>query len=112
MWKEDNTEYDKFIYLKKELNNNITKISMNLSNIYLSKIFVGSFGHRVPFNNYYIYFGPEGTNLDELDPKNTREFPGLPYGFLLGKLGEDGVIFPISNEYDYETNQILKVLSF
>lgn len=112
MWKNDNTEYDKFIYLKGELNQNNTKININLNNIYFSKIFIGSFGHKVPFNNYYVYFGPEGTNVDELDPKNKREYPGLPYGFLLGKLGTNGTVFPISTEYSYETKRILKVLSF
>ena len=113
MWQDDNnTDYDKFIYFKRELNQNNTKIVINLNNIYLSKIFVGSFGHKVPFNNYYIFFGPEGINLDELDPKNIREYPGLPYGFLLGRLGDNGTVFPISNEYSYKTKKIIKVLSF
>jgi hypothetical protein len=112
MWKDDNTEYDKFIYLKREINQHNTKISVNLNGTYLTKVFIGSFGHKIPFNNYYIYFGPEGSNLDELDPRNKREYPGLPYGFLLGKLGEDGTVFPISNQFNYETKQILKVLSF
>ena len=112
MWKDDNTEYDKFIYLKREINQNNTKINTNLNGSYLTKVFIGSFGHKMPFNNYYLYFGPEGANLDELDPKNTREYPGLPYGFLLGKLGEEGTVFPISNEFVYDTKRILKVLSF
>ncbi len=112
-WKDDNSKYDKFIYSKKILNSFNTQFIANLKGVYLSKVFIGSFGHKVPYNNYYIYFGPEGTNLDELDPNNNREYPGLPYGYLLGRLGNDGKVFPISNNFKYETNKkIIKVLSF
>ncbi len=111
-WKDDNSEYDKFICFEKLLNESDSKVLINLDNIYLSKIFIGSFGHKFPFNNYYIYFGPEGTSLDELDPKNERDFPALPYGYLLGRLGKDGKIFPISNNFNFENKQNIKVLSF
>jgi len=111
-WKDDNSEYDKFICFVKLLNEIDTKVFINLDNIYLSKIFIGSFGHKFPFNNYYIYFGPEGTNLDELDPKNERDFPALPYGYLLGRLGNDGKVFPISNNFNFENKYNLKILSF
>ena len=69
--------------------------------IYLAKIFIGSMGHRVIPNNYYVYFGPEGLDSPELDPKNNRDFPTLPYGFLIGKLGKNGKPFPIGNRYSY-----------
>lgn len=111
-WKDDDSEYDKFISFEKLLNEVDSEVLINLDNIYLSKIFIGSFGHKFPFNNYYIYFGPEGTNLTELDPKNERDFPALPYGSLLGRLGKDGEVFPISNYYNFENKFNLKILSF
>ena len=44
---------------------------------------------------------PDGTNIEELDPKNQREFTSLPYGYLLGRLGEEGKPFPIGLNYTY-----------
>ena len=95
-----------------ELNKNTISTNFNYPNIYLSKIFIGSFGHRPLNNNYFIFFGPEGANIDELDPKNEKEFPSLPYGYLMGRLGDIGEPFPIGNKFNYNYNNKIEILSF
>lgn len=101
-----NDQEDEFNYFERILNKENQMISTKLNGEYLVKIFIGSIGHRVNPNNYFIYFGPEGTNIEELDPKNQREINSLPYGYLIGKLSSSEKIFPIGKEfyYSYDSN--------
>ncbi len=100
-WGYGKDNKDEFNYFEKILNNNNRSISTIFENVYLSKIFVGSFGHRVIPNKYFVYFGPEGSDAEELDPNNQRDLTSLPYGYLLGKLDDEGLIFPIGSKYSY-----------
>ncbi len=109
IWGINEDKKDEFIFFEKTLNNENNSIDTNFNNKYLAKIFIGSFGHRVNLNEYYVYFGPEGTDTEELDPKNNRDYTGLPYGYLLGKLGKDGNVFPIGSTYSYIHNNSLKI---
>lgn len=108
-WGLDDDDNDVFEYYEDSLTNSKKSISINLENKYLTKVFVGSLGHKAMANDYYIYFGPEGCNLEELDPKSKRDYPGLPYGYLLGRLGDEGTVFPVSNYYFY-TNRDTTVI--
>lgn len=72
-----------------------------LGDAYQVKIFIGSFGHRVVPYDYFVYFSPEGSELDELNKRNAPEDRIYPYGYLLGKLGENGKVFSIGKYYSY-----------
>lgn len=111
-WGTDKNNKDRFNYFERSLNNKENVISANISNFYMTKIFIGSFGIKCLANKYFVFFGPEGIDIEELDPKNEREFTTLPYGYLVGKLGVNGSPFPIGNEfvYNYSTNyQVYKL---
>ncbi|MCG8570814.1 MAG: hypothetical protein MJB14_11805, partial [Spirochaetes bacterium] len=69
--------------------------------VYLAKVFIGSFGHRVLPNDYAIFYSPEGTNTNEFDHTFQRDVPTLPYGYIIGKLGQRGDVFPIGTNYQY-----------
>lgn len=94
-----NDQKDEFNYSEKILNKESPIIRTKFNNEYLVKIFIGSIGHRANPNNYFVYFGPEGTNIEELDPKNQREISSLPYGYLIGKLDSSDKMFAIGNEF-------------
>lgn len=102
IWKTDTNNSDKFLFVENSMSSKNTKFSVFLDNAYLVKVFIGSFGHRVPYNKYFVYFGPKGTEAEELDTKGERDFPALPYGYLIGKLGENGEVFPIGDEFSYK----------
>ncbi len=112
IWKEADSISDRFQYIEKILNESNKSLSINFNNTYLAKIFVGSFGYKPDLNDYFIYFGPEGTNIDELDPNQKREIPALPFGYLIGKLGKEGKVFPIGETFSYEVKEFNKNLSF
>lgn len=101
---------DEFKYFEKKLTSINKSLTIDLNNSYQTKIFVGSLGHLVS-NRYFIYFGPEGTEAEELDPKGLREYPGVPYGFLLGKLGPEGKVFQIGNNYSHTYDEKIEVYS-
>lgn len=80
---------------------------LNLNSYFLTKLFAGSYGHKVApgntnsSNNYFVYFSPEGVNSKDFDLDNKRDIPGLPYGYLLGRLGKNGKVFPIGSMFSY-----------
>jgi hypothetical protein len=92
---------DEFVYINEELNSTRPTVTTYLNNKYLAKVFIGSFGHRVPLNKHSVFFGPEGTDTPELDPKREREMHGLPYGYLIGRLGSEGTVFPVGTAFSY-----------
>lgn len=108
LWGLNEEKKDEFTFFEELLNNENPKITTEIINKYLAQIFIGSFGHRMILNKYYIYFGPNGTDTDEIDPKNKRDYTGLPYGYLLGKLGPKGQVFPIGNEFSYDYQNDIK----
>jgi len=102
---------DQFNYSENIINKDNKHISYNLDNTYLAKIFIGSLGHRVLPNNYFVYFGPDGIDSQELDPKNKRDLPYMPYGYLIGKLGKNGKTFAIGSRYSYSYSNKIEIYS-
>ncbi|OHD06331.1 MAG: hypothetical protein A2086_13985 [Spirochaetes bacterium GWD1_27_9] len=102
---------DEFIFFENSINQENENISSYFNNKYLVKIFAGSYGLKVSNSDYFIYFGPEGINVDELDISKERDFSGLPYGYLLGKLGTDGKPFPIGASYSYINSTQFQIYS-
>ncbi|HNZ27619.1 MAG TPA: hypothetical protein PLG34_07250 [Spirochaetota bacterium] len=107
MWGYDKKGKDEFTFIENSVTAQNKEITNFLSNKFLAKAFVGSIGHKAPLNDYYIYFSPEGLDSEELDANKKREFSSLPYGCLIGKLGENGTSFPIGSKYVYtETSEL------
>lgn len=101
MWGYDDKGKDEFTFIENSVTAQNKEITNFLNNKFLAKAFIGSIGHKAPLNDYYIYFSPEGLDSEELDANKKREFSSLPYGCLIGKLGENGVSFPIGSKYVY-----------
>ncbi len=111
LWNTNSGNKDQFSYFEKVLNNDTGAISADLNNAYIAKIFIGSLGIKSLAGKYFVYFGPEGTDVEELDPKNLRDFTGVPYGCLLGRLNSDGNPFQIGNSFIYSYNKKIAVYS-
>lgn len=101
IWGLNSENKEEFLFYEKVLNEKDKSINTYLDNKFLVKIYIGSIGVISKNNNFFIFFSPEGLSTDELDTKKEREISGLPFGYLLGKLGEDGKIFPIGYTYTY-----------
>ena len=101
IWGNDDDGNDTFTYSEEFIDNNNPKIVTYFDNKYLAKIFVGSVSYKISKERYYVSFGPEGTDMEELDLAKKRDFTGLPFGYLLGKVGIGGTPFPIGNSYYY-----------
>ena len=108
-WGYDENKNDQFLYFENKLNNTNKIATTYINTKYLIKIFIGSVGVRLFDYDYFVYFGPEGIDSEEFDVNKEREIPGLPYGYLIGKLGKDGTPFPIGNSYDYINSNNLKI---
>lgn len=100
-WGFDKRKREKFSFIELTLSDRTPKKLISLKDYFLSKLFIGSYGHRLLPNRYFVYFSPEGVNSKDFDLANRREIPGLPYGYLLGKLGEQGKPFPIGHHFSY-----------
>ena len=112
IWKEGDSSSDRFQHVERIINESNKNIFINLNNVYLAKIFTGSFGLKNENSSYFIYFGPEGTNMNELDPNNLRDIPSLPFGYLLGRLGENGNTFALGSSFSYSAKELEQILSF
>lgn len=108
-WGYNDDGNDEFIFFEKSLTETNKTVTTYLNNKYLMKVFIGSIGKKIFNNGYYVYFGPEGTDTEELDPLKTRDVLTLPYGYLLGKLGKNGKVFPIGNLYTYTNTQSIPI---
>lgn len=106
-WGLDNKGHEKFNSKELHISNSSPRRILNLNNYFLAKLFAGSYGHKIAngnansANNYFVYFSPEGVNSRDFDLDNKRDIPGLPYGYLLGRLGEQGKTFPIGRMFSY-----------
>ena len=109
MWGYDDEGKSKFVSSNSILNKENSVVSSYLNNKFLVKLFVGSVGHKVMNNDYFVYFSTDGLDTDELDTKKRRAFSGLPYGHLLGRLGTDGKVFPIGTKFNYLNSNIIPI---
>ncbi|HPO50364.1 MAG TPA: hypothetical protein PLO89_08590, partial [Spirochaetota bacterium] len=105
-WGYDEDGNDAFNFVEKNINEANEVVTSYFDNKYLVKIFIGSVSQKVFSNDYYISFGPEGSDIEELDVKKKRDFTGLPYGYLLGRIGVDGAVFPVGISYYYSPSLI------
>jgi hypothetical protein len=112
MWGVDSDDNTTFEYSENVLSKDKTSLILTLQDKFLAKIFIGSIGHKVPNNKYRVYFSPDGIDSNELDLKKEREYQGLPYGHLIGRLGEDGKTFPIGVEYTYTNTQVPQIYEY
>ena len=101
MWGTDEHNNPVFESADDVLDSEHLSLSIALHSKFLAKMFIGSMGYRVPNNEYRVYFSPDGIDSNEFDIKKEREYPGLPYGHLIGRLGNTGKTFPIGVEYSY-----------
>ncbi|HOJ63947.1 MAG TPA: hypothetical protein PLE45_05955 [Spirochaetota bacterium] len=101
MWGFNNEKKEEFIIFENMLNEANKSITTYLDNKFLVKVYIGSIGIRSRNNDFFIFFSPDGLDTDEFDTKKTRDFPGLPFGYLIGKLGENGKEFPVGSGYSY-----------
>ena len=92
---------EEFIISENVLNEDNKIITTYLDNKFLVKIYIGSIGIRSKSNDFFVFFSPDGLDSNEFDTKKERDLPGLPFGFLIGKLGENGKVFPIGSGYTY-----------
>ncbi len=106
IWGYDEDGNDAFNFVEKNINEANEVVTSYFDNKYLVKIFIGSVSQKVFSNDYYISFGPEGSDIEELDVKKKRDFTGLPYGYLLGRIGVDGAVFPVGISYYYSPSLI------
>lgn len=107
--------YDKdkdcFSTFESKINAENINVTNYFENKYLVKILIGPVGLKTRGSDYFVFFGTEGINLDELDLQKKRDFTGLPYGYLLGKLGKDGTPFPIGASYYYSSSLFKDIYS-
>lgn len=112
MWGVDEYENPLFECVEKTLSKDKTEVEIPVNNKFLAKVFIGSMGHKVPNNEYKVYFSPDGIDSNEYDLKKERPFQGLPYGHLVGKLGENGKVFPVGVKYVYSNTQNAPIFGY
>ena len=103
MWGTDEHDNPVFESVDNVLDSEHTSLTIALHSKFLAKMFIGSMGYKVPNNEYRVYFSPDGIDSNEFDIKKEREYPGLPYGHLIGRLGRTGKTFPIGVGYSYSS---------
>ncbi len=101
IWGLNNEKKEEFLFYENVLNETNKTISTYLDNKFLVKVYIGSIGVKAKNNNFFLFFSPEGLEVDDIDTKKEREIPGLPFGYLIGKLGEEGRVFPVGSSYTY-----------
>ncbi len=69
--------------------------------VHSAKLFIGNIGVSYSNTRTFTYFSVEGLRKSFIDIKNMRPFPSLPFGYLVGKLGDSGTPFPIGASYEF-----------
>ncbi|HBD92884.1 MAG: hypothetical protein A2015_13665 [Spirochaetes bacterium GWF1_31_7] len=69
--------------------------------VHSAKLFIGNIGVFYSNTRTFTYFSVEGLRNSFVDIKNIRPFPSLPFGYLVGKLGDSGIPFPIGASYEF-----------
>jgi hypothetical protein len=82
-------DLDKFPYKFEKANKNI--ISSNL--------FIGTSGIYFRKSKYTVCFSSDGIISEVVDSDKKRPFPTYPYGYLLGRLGQNGKVFPVGKYF-------------
>lgn len=101
VWSNEKNQLDSNMYYEEKiLNSKVDLISFSIPPKSYSKIFIGSLGHKLPGSNYWIYFTPEGLISQEFQ-NSERDVSTLPYGYLIGSLGDSSSIFGIGSSFYY-----------
>lgn len=82
------------------------------NDVSLMSMFIGTAGIRLRHYGYAVCFSSEGIRSESIDPRGERPYPTLPYGYMLGKLGEKGTVFPIGKHFINEPWKIKNVYSY
>ena len=82
------------------------KFEKNGKNIVSSSLFVGTAGIRFEKSNYTVCFSSDGIVSEVVDADKKRPYPAYPYGYLFGRLGENGRVFPVGKYFLSELKKI------
>ena len=68
-------------------------------NVISSSLFVGTAGVYFKKSNYAVCFSADGVVSEIVDVDKKRPYPAYPYGYLFGRLGKNGCVFPIGKYF-------------
>lgn len=75
-------------------------------NILSSSLFVGTAGIHFRKSNYTVCFSSDGIISKVVDLDIKRPYPTYPYGYLFGRLGKNGRVFPVGKYFLSELKKI------
>ena len=102
-----------FSYQEIKLNSTVKQYKYIFDDgVHLAKIFAGYVGHKVTNGGYYVFFNANGVSTENIDVKNVRPYPVLPYGALLGKLGKTGNVFLLGESFVYSADTTRPVYTY
>lgn len=82
------------------------KFEKNGKNIVSSSLFVGTAGIHFKKSNYTVCFSSDGIISEVVDSDKKRPYPTYPYGYLFGRLGTTGRVFPVGKYFLSELKKI------
>lgn len=82
------------------------KFEKNGKNIVSSSLFVGTAGIHFRKSNYTVCFSSDGIISEVVDSDKKRPYPAYPYGYLFGRLGKNGRVFPVGKYFLSELKKI------
>ena len=75
-------------------------------NVISSSLFVGTAGVYFKKSDYTVCFSTDGVVSEIVDVDKKRPYPTYPYGYLFGRLGENGCVFPIGKYFLSDSKKI------
>ena len=75
------------------------KFGITAGNVISSSLFIGTSGIYFKKSNYTVCFSTEGIISDVVDSDGKRPYPTYPYGYLFGRLGKSGRVFPVGKYF-------------
>lgn len=75
------------------------KFGITAGNVISSSLFIGTSGIHFKKSNYTVCFSTEGIISDVVDSDGKRPYPTYPYGYLFGRLGKSGRVFPVGKYF-------------
>lgn len=96
---KDGKSFFRSLYDTFDISRSPCKFQKMDKNVISSSLFVGTAGVYFKKSDYTVCFSTDGVVSEIVDVDKKRPYPTYPYGYLFGRLGENGCVFPIGKYF-------------
>ena len=96
---KDGKSFFTSVYDTFDISKSPCKFQKKNENVILSSLFIGTAGVYLKKLDYAVCFSTDGIMSEIVDVDKKRPYPTYPYGYLFGRLGEKGRVFPIGKYF-------------